>query len=232
MKRLSVAVIAAALLGPSAIVAQQEENYDYWQFNRAMIRRGQQAIFTCNGLFTSNRNLQQVFDQELAFLPEPIGTPEGGDYVVDWDRKAVAIGADDGVPTMRAAFRDGLGCVILAPDQTFDDIDDLPILDTPPLEGDPAAIPWPDGDLVENQPIPQGIDAGAIQAASDWAFHRESPEQVTVSLLVVHKGKIIHERYAPGFDMTTLPARIDGFKKRLIRVDLAELPSVHLEARE
>src|SRR5690606_8313596 len=43
----------------------------------------------------------------------------------------------------------------------------------------------------------------ALQAASDWAFKRESPEQVTVSLIVVHDGRIVHERYAPGFDVTT-----------------------------
>ena len=42
-----------------------------------------------------------------------------------------------------------------------------------------------------------------MQAASDWTFNRPSPEQVTLSLLVVHKGRIIHERYAPGVDMTT-----------------------------
>ena len=34
-------------------------------------------------------------------------------------------------------------------------------------------------------------------------FDRESPEQVTLSLLVVQGGNLIHERYAPGFDMTT-----------------------------
>jgi CubicO group peptidase (beta-lactamase class C family) len=43
----------------------------------------------------------------------------------------------------------------------------------------------------------------ALQAASNWAFERESPEQVTLSLLVVHNGMIVHERYAPGVDMTT-----------------------------
>ena len=47
------------------------------------------------------------------------------------------------------------------------------------------------------------MDAAALQSASDWAFDRESPEQVTLSLLIVHKGQIIHERYAPGMDMTT-----------------------------
>jgi CubicO group peptidase (beta-lactamase class C family) len=91
----------------------------------------------------------------------------------------------------------------MSPDQTFDDIDGLPILTTPPLPGDPATIPWPDGDLVPDEPLPAGIDGGALQAASDWAFQRESPEQVTLSLMVVHKGKIIHERYAPGVEMGT-----------------------------
>jgi CubicO group peptidase (beta-lactamase class C family) len=168
-----------------------------------MIRRGQQAILTCNGLFTSDRTLDQVFEQELAFLPEPIGTAEGGDYMVDWDRQAVAIGADGYVPTMRAAYRQGLGCIILAPNQTFEDIDELPILETPPLPGDPAEIQWPDGDLTGDISVPESVDEQALLAASDWAFERESPEQVTLSLIVVHDGKIIHERYAPGVNRTT-----------------------------
>jgi CubicO group peptidase (beta-lactamase class C family) len=91
----------------------------------------------------------------------------------------------------------------MAPDQTFDDIDGLPVLATPPPPGDPAQIPWPDGDLIDEASLQGPIDWPAIQAASDWAFERESPEQVTLSLLVVHKGEIIHERYAPGVDMFT-----------------------------
>lgn len=206
MKRLAVVLIAVAVstpLAPVSAVAQQEETFDYWRFNRNLIRYGQQAIFMCNGLFTSNRTLEQVFAQELAYLPEPVGTPEGGDYVVDWERKAVAIGGAGATPAMRAAFREGLGCVIMAPDQTFEHIDSLPILDEPPPRGDPASIPWPDGDLVEDEPLPADVDAAALQAASDWAFERESPEQVTLSLLIVKDGQLIHERYAPGVDVTT-----------------------------
>ena len=202
MKRLLVAIIALALLSPAPASAQQEETYDYWRFNREIIQRGQQAILMCNGLFTSNRTLEQVFDQELAYLRQPIGTPRGGDYKVDWDLRAVAIGAP-GTPTMRAAFREGLGCVIMAPDQTFEDIASLPVLDVPPPKGDPATIPWPDGDLIEHKPLSPAVDPAALQAASDWAFDRESPEQMTVSLVIVHGGRIIHERYAPGFDVTT-----------------------------
>ena len=205
--RFSRALIPALLLLPLAAPAQQQESYDYWRFNREMISRGVQAIFLCNGLFTSNRTLEQVFEQEMAYVQGPFGTPAGtaagGDYEVDWDRRAVAIGAAGYVPVMRAAFREGLGCVIMAPDQTWDDIDGLPKLDLAPPPGDPAAIAWPDGDLVEDRALPPGVDAGALQAASDWAFDRESPEQATLSLLVVHGGRIVHERYAPGVDMST-----------------------------
>ncbi|HEX7117417.1 MAG TPA: serine hydrolase [Longimicrobiales bacterium] len=206
MKRLVrrlTALVLFLLLLPAPGAAQQEERYDYWKFDREVIRRGQQALFMCNGLFTSHRTLEQIFAQELAYLPEPIGTPDGGDYVVDRELRAVAVGADGYVPTMRAAYREGLGCVILAPDQTFEDIEKLPELRMPPPAGDPDTIPWPDGDLVADAPLPAEVDPVALQAASDWAFERESPEQVTVSLLIVYKGRIIHERYAPGFDVTT-----------------------------
>tara|TARA_Y100001951_G_C11282439_1_gene266316 strand:+ start:402 stop:1847 length:1446 start_codon:yes stop_codon:yes gene_type:complete len=195
-------VLMSLLLLPHA-VAQQSEQYDYWAHQRAMIQHGQQAIFMCNGLFTSERTLEQVFADELAFLREPIGTAAGGDYQVDWERRAVEVGAADGVPVMRAAFRDGIGCIILAPDQTLADIDTLPQLTLPAPPGDAAQIPWPDGDLIESDELPDNINATALQAASDWAFDRPTAEQNTISLLVVYKGQIILERYAPGFDAST-----------------------------
>lgn len=198
---MSVALLGIVLSSDG--FAQQLEQYDYWAPQRAMVQRGQQAVFMCNGLFTSHRTLEQVFRQELAFLRNPVGTAEGGDYHVDWERRAVEVGTADATPVMRAVFRDGIGCVILAPDQTLADIDDLPELTLPLPPGDAAQIPWPDGDLVPQQALPATIDADALQAASDWAFNRPSAEQDTLSLLVVYKGQIILERYAPGIDVTT-----------------------------
>jgi CubicO group peptidase (beta-lactamase class C family) len=204
MNRACEMLMAAVLLLPRLASSEQAERYDYWQPQRAMIRHGQQALMMCNGLFTSHRTLEQIFGQELAFLPQPVGTPTAGDYVVDRGRKTVVVGADSGeTPVMRAAFRDGVGCVILAPDQGFEAIDELPSLAMPPLPGDPAQIAWPDGDLIEDAALPSGIDTAALTAVSDWAFNRESPEQVTLSLLVVHDGRIVHERYAPGVDVKT-----------------------------
>ena len=203
MTRFAPLFIALSLVFPVAAQAQQEETYDYWQHQREMIRRGQQAIFMCNGLFTSNRTIEQVFERELAFFSEPIGTPEGGDYKVHPDLKAVEIGAPGAVPTMRAVFREGIGCIILPPDQTLADAEELPELTLPYPPGNPAQTPWPDGDLIDDKPLAANLDATALQAASDWAFDRPTPEQSTISLLVVYKGDIVHERYADGFDMTT-----------------------------
>jgi CubicO group peptidase (beta-lactamase class C family) len=202
MKKI-LPLIAILIFSTYKGLAQQSESYDYSKSNREMIQYGVQAILTCNGLFTSNRTLEQVYDQELKYLQQPIGSVLGGDYIIDWDKKTVTIGSADNTSVMRAAFRAGIGCIILAPNQSFEIIEDLPIQSLAPLPGDPATIPWPDGDLVKKQKLPKYIDKDLLEEASKWSFERESPEQVTLSLLVVHKGQIIYERYAEGVDMFT-----------------------------
>ncbi|UCG84734.1 MAG: hypothetical protein JSW71_12320 [Gemmatimonadota bacterium] len=77
MKRSRLAFVAATFLLPAVGRAQQEQAYDYFRFNRDMIQHDVQAILTCNRLLTSNRILEQVFQQELAYLWQPGGTPRG-----------------------------------------------------------------------------------------------------------------------------------------------------------
>jgi len=187
----------------SSQAIEQVDTYDYFRNNKEMISSGVQAILTCNGIFTSERTIEQVYDQELKYLPQPLGSAQGGDYHIDYDRKTVSIGTPGGTPVMRAVFREGIGCIILAPDQGFDVIDDLPIQTLPIVEGDASAIPWPDGDLVPDAQLDPQINKTKLQSASDWAFDRDTPEQNTISLIIAHKGQIIHERYAEGFDMHT-----------------------------
>jgi len=208
MKRSSISLVILPLVLSCSAYAQQEDSYDYFSANRTMIRNGVQAVLMCNGLFTGNRTLEQVFAQELIYLTTrrlggAVGTVNGGEYVIDRDRKAVAIGGPNSGPVIRAAFREGIGCVVMAPDQTFDDIDSLPSLDLPYPAMDPATTPWPNGDLVEKKMLPGNIDADALQAASDWAFNHETPGHDTLSLIVVYKGDIIHERYADGINLKT-----------------------------
>ena len=188
---------------PTESATPQIDDFDYFAANRTAIHNGVQAILMCNGLFTSGRTLEQVFTQELAYLPDPVGTVDGGEYLINRELKAVAIGGVESGPVIHAAFREGIGCVVMAPNQGFDDIDSLPILKLPYPAGDPASMPWPSGDVVEQESLPGNVDLAALGAASDWAFDRESPEQVTLSLIIIHKGDIIHERYADGVDMMT-----------------------------
>jgi CubicO group peptidase (beta-lactamase class C family) len=202
MQRYFLLLALSGLSLPPAKAAQVDD-FDYFAANRIMIRNGVQAILMCNGLFTSGRSLERVFEQELAYLPEPVGTPDGGDYDVDRVRGAVAVGGNESGPIMRAAFREGIGCIIMGPDQTFDDIESLPRLTTAAMQGDPAAIDWPNGDRVTAKALPADLDAAALSAASNWAFDLESPEQVTLSLIVLYKGDIVHERYAAGVNVTT-----------------------------
>src|SRR5690606_27053162 len=127
LPRLFVLVLCWPLAAPAA--------YDYFEANRETIRRGVQAMLMCNGLFTSERTLEQVFAQELAYLEEPIGDATGGAYTIRRDLRGVAVGTDEDPPVLRAVFREGLGCVAMAPDQDWDDADELPRLDLPPPPG-------------------------------------------------------------------------------------------------
>ena len=104
-------------------------------------------------------------------------------------------GGEDGI-AITAAYREGIGCVVMAPDQALDDIDSLPVLDLPYPGFDPATTSWPDGDLVGEVPWPETVDRARLDAAADRIMNPEAPNHVTLSLLVVHRGRIVHERYA------------------------------------
>ncbi|MFK8030643.1 MAG: serine hydrolase domain-containing protein [Gammaproteobacteria bacterium] len=204
IKRSTAGLVVAALTCLSS-TTQAASTYDYFAANRTLISHGVQAVLTCNGLFTSNRTLKQVFDQELKYLSEPVGTVDGGDYRIDRAQKWVEVGSPP--HQVRAAFRTGIGCVVMAPDQNREEVNDLPQQTLAPLTADAASVAWPDGDLIESgQEMTlalKNVDREKLQAASDWAFERDTPEQDTLSLLVIHDGQIVHERYAPGVDQTT-----------------------------
>ncbi len=71
-----------------------------------MIRNGVQAVLSCNGLFTSNHSIDQVFENELAYLGNRvIGDASGGNYSVDATDKWVRVGGDDDGERIHAVFR-------------------------------------------------------------------------------------------------------------------------------
>jgi CubicO group peptidase (beta-lactamase class C family) len=184
----------------------RDSRYDYHRPIRLTVMAGIQALMICNGLFVSERSIEQIYAQELKFRRNLVLPPEM--VTIDRDRRAVVVGTgeNDPFPVMRAAYRPGLGCIVMGPAQTLDDIDALPILQMPPRPDDSAEIPWPDGDLIAATQVPSDTDRVALNAAGEFAFNREvygHPSQITLSLLIVHEDQIIYERYATGADMTT-----------------------------
>lgn len=198
MIRLPFLALLAAVAATPALAET-----DYFDANRKTIRNGVQAILTCNGLFTSQRPHELVVDEELAYLRVPRFGGVSDNMAVDEARRAVTAGGGEDGTAISAAFREGIGCVVMAPGQTPDEIDSLPKLTLPYPETDPASTPWPDGDLVRTPPWPGEVDRAALNAASDRIFDPGLDNQVTLSLIVVHKGQIIHERYRDGVDMHT-----------------------------
>jgi hypothetical protein len=101
-----------------------------------------------------------------------------------------------GLASQTAIFRDGFGCTR---------IDGGTELDAPALSPmpppDPATL-WPEGERVELEVWGEGIDRPALDAAVASAFTEPDPAHPrnTRALVVVHRGRIVAERYAPGFD--------------------------------
>src|SRR5262245_41644369 len=128
MNRLmSAACLLVVVLCAIAVNGQQTATrYDYHASTEALINSGMQALFICNGLFVSNRTMDQLYGAELKLDLMPIAPPD--EIKIDRERKTVAIGRNGTgpAPVMRSAYREGLGCVVMGPEQTFADVDKLP----------------------------------------------------------------------------------------------------------
>ena len=190
------------MAAPSAVADWREDQ-------RQSILHGLQAVLMCNGLFTSHRSLDAVFAQELAFLRPPrfepaLGTASEGPYRIDRLRKSVTVGTETPRSAVSAVFRDGFGCIVLPPGQlpTDEVLGSLP--EAPKVEENQSSSEetWPYGDQVTILQS-ETVDAVALKAAGDWAFNRETPEQVTTSLLITRQNAMVYERYAPGFNAQT-----------------------------
>ena len=129
---------------------------DYFEANRATIRNGVQAVLTCNGLFTSERTLDQVFAEELAYLGERvIGTASDGNYSVDLNRKGVLVGGGADGAQIGAVFRDGIGCVVMPPGMALEATASFPSLPSSERSSDLDSVPWPLGDQVSALALPE-----------------------------------------------------------------------------
>ena len=157
------------------------------------------AKLLCSGVFVGERVAADYVRRDLMTHVRPEGMP------VAWDEITWEVDADGGRVTLSAhgvsrsaIFNPGLGCTILPRDGSGLHFTPVPIESTL-LDADSRA--WPEGDVDPYPPHPEGVNHAALDAALDLALDdaRQPVPQETRALLVVHRGKIIGERYASGF---------------------------------
>ncbi len=142
------------------------------------------------------RSPEEVIAQDIAPFPF-FGWEPDFKYEVDDERKTVTVTAP-GAPPRTAKYNGDQGSTILPRGEK--DVFFKPVTVRRNLP-DAASQPWPMGDAGATEPIPQGVDTQAVAAALDWAM--EQKEQNTRALVVAYRGKIIGERYAPGWTKDT-----------------------------
>jgi len=166
------------------------------------IAAGYKAGFVCSAVFTAGRDPAQVKREELVGGdPTVVLVP---DAVIDYQTRSVIVAYGPGGQYRLAVEHDGFGCVLMPVGATLADVDMLPKVWMPAPAGDPNTIPWPDGDLVSEMPLPPEVDKLKLDEAVERAFSgvKYMPHK-TIGVVVLYKGQIVAERYAPGWDMHT-----------------------------
>ena len=163
---------------------------------------GYKAGFMSSAVFLAKRDPQDVMREELGG-ESPLHVARG-DPIVDYETRSVSCSAGEGLPTRLAVFREGYGTVLLPPGATLGYVKKLPQAEMPFPKGDPAKIAWPAGDLLPQKSLPPEVSKAELERALEAAFSAKKHQpSKTLGVVVVYQGRIIAERYAPGWGMHT-----------------------------
>ena len=170
-------------------------------YSTAVLGSGFLAQLLCSSTFVSHRDPQAVVAEDMSgpgYELVPLFK-----WRVERDRKR-ATASMFGLGQRTAIFREGLGCTLVV-DTTEDELraQASGVFRLTPMP-DPDTL-WPEGERVDLQSLPSEVDRLALGAAIQAAFAEPDPNHPrrTRALVVVHRGRIIAERYAPGLDATT-----------------------------
>ncbi|MBI3981742.1 MAG: serine hydrolase [Gemmatimonadetes bacterium] len=164
---------------------------------------GINAHHLCAGLWVVGRDYRRTADAVVADDIKRFPAFRWEDdfrFAVDEATRTATV-TDPRVGSRSAKYTGDQGCSILpvgAADVFFE-----PVVVKPALP-DPATVDWPMGDRNAKADVP-GVNRAALESALDWAFNDAglARPQYTRGVVAVYEGKIIAERYAPGFGYNT-----------------------------
>ena len=155
---------------------------------------GWKAQILSSGIFVSGREAGPVLEEDVAVHPilGLIGAK------VDRDKKEVRT-SFLGLIKNKSVFHQQLGSILLSgvPEES---IQSWPVEIPEPEPTDPGSTPWPTGDLTPFSAPPPELDAQKLEDAVNEAFAEPDPKALrrTRAVVVVHGGRLVAERYAPG----------------------------------
>jgi CubicO group peptidase (beta-lactamase class C family) len=149
------------------------------------------AKVLCSALFVSGRDSAEarrhVADYFLRAKLDSITSLQ-----IDRERRLVRLTLADRITREAKQYGDQ-GCVIHQPGR--DSVFFRPVRVTSRL-ADAATTPWPLGDQLPDEPLPAGLDSAKLRQATDAVF--ANPAGLTAGFIVVHRGRIVAERYGNG----------------------------------
>jgi CubicO group peptidase (beta-lactamase class C family) len=165
-------------------------------YGTGLVGSGYSAEILCGAVFVSGRDPAAVEAEDLS--GPGFELLRYFDKRVERDEKRVTA-SFHGLASQTAIFRDGFGCTRIDAGIELD----APAL-SPMPPPDPEAL-WPEGERVDLAVSGEGIDRPALDATVASAFTEPDPAHPrnTRALVVVHGGRIVAERYAPGFNRDT-----------------------------
>ena len=154
---------------------------------------GVSAQLACGGVFVSGRKLDDVASHDILRLSPQT---RWNKYTLDNENRSVSVSIF-GLTTRISLYRPGIGCTLLVDSDAKTLLKQAQGIPVPSTARRPE--PWPKGDAVD---LPQNP---ALERAVSDSFSDDTPSRDidTRAIVVVQDGRIVAERYAPGFDKDT-----------------------------
>lgn len=169
----------------------------YYGLQLVAIGTAYTAKTICSGIFVAQRDLQSLLDVDMS--ADDLAPLRHIDVQVDRQSRQVT-SSFFGLRKQIAVYREGQGCVVVVPEI-----------------GLPAASQAREarGQIHDHEAVgdtfsivngkPPVFDRSRLETALEWAFSESvsSSPRRTRAVVIIHKGRLIAERYAPGFTKET-----------------------------